>query len=66
MGFDGSSIEGSARIDESDRVILPEPIEENVYEMTEDERQRNGIGTLAASLLEAILLTENSELMQKL
>jgi glutamine synthetase len=43
----------------------PEPIEENVYEMTEEERQKRGIGTLPASLLEAILLTEKSELVRK-
>ena len=43
----------------------PEPIEENVYEMSEEERQSRGIGTLPASLLEAILLTEKSELVRK-
>ncbi len=44
---------------------VPEPIEENVYEMSEDERQRRGINTLPASLLEAILLTEKSEIVRK-
>ena len=44
---------------------VPGPIEENVYEMSEEERMRRGIGTLPASLLEAILLTEQSELVQK-
>jgi len=44
---------------------VPEPIEENVYEMTEEERTKRGIGTLPASLLEAILLTEQSEVVQK-
>ena len=44
---------------------VPEPIEENVYEMSEAERQRRSIGTLPASLLEAILLTENSKLVRK-
>jgi glutamine synthetase len=43
----------------------PPPVEENVYEMTEEERQKRGIGTLPASLLEAILLTEKSEIVQK-
>jgi glutamine synthetase len=43
----------------------PPPIEENVYEMTSEERQERGIGTLPASLLEAILLTEKSELVRK-
>jgi glutamine synthetase len=44
---------------------VPEPIEENVYEMTEEERQKRGIGTLPASLNEAIELTEKSELVRK-
>ncbi|MCJ7425620.1 MAG: glutamine synthetase family protein [Dehalococcoidales bacterium] len=43
----------------------PKPVEENVYEMTGQERQERGIGTLPASLLEAIMLTENSELVRK-
>jgi glutamine synthetase len=47
------------------RYEVPEPIEENVYEMSEEERQRRDIGTLPASLLEAILLTEKSELVRK-
>jgi glutamine synthetase len=44
---------------------VPDPIEENVYEMTDEERAERGIGTLPASLLEAILLTEKSELVRK-
>ena len=44
---------------------VPEPIEENVYEMSEEERQRRGIGTLPANLLEAIRLTEKSELVRR-
>jgi glutamine synthetase len=43
----------------------PAPVEENVYEMSVEERQKRGIGTLPASLLEAILLTEKSELVRK-
>ncbi len=43
----------------------PDPIEENVYEMTAEEREKRGIGTLPASLLEAIQLTEKSELVKK-
>ena len=43
----------------------PEPIEENVYEMSEEERKKRGIDTLPASLQEAILLTEKSELVRK-
>jgi glutamine synthetase len=44
---------------------IPEPIEENVYEMTDEARRKRGIETLPASLLEAILLTEKSELVRK-
>ena len=44
---------------------IPDPIEENVYEMTAEERQRRGIGTLPANLWEAIQLTEGSELVRK-
>ncbi len=43
----------------------PDPIEENVYEMTTDERENRGITTLPASLLEAIQLTEKSDLVKK-
>jgi glutamine synthetase len=43
----------------------PDPIEENVYEMTAEEREKRGISTLPASLLEAIQLTEKSELVKK-
>ncbi|HUU64139.1 MAG TPA: glutamine synthetase family protein [Dehalococcoidia bacterium] len=44
---------------------VPDPVEENVYEMTEEERQRRNIGTLPGSLLEAIKLTEESEVVRK-
>jgi glutamine synthetase len=44
---------------------VPDPVKENVYEMTEAERQRRGIGTLPGSLLEAIQLTEKSELVRR-
>jgi glutamine synthetase len=44
---------------------VPEPIEENVYEMTDEERERRGIGTLPGSLWEAIQLTEKSELVRR-
>jgi glutamine synthetase len=43
----------------------PAPVEENVYEMSEKERQKRGIGTLPASLLEAIMLAEKSEVVSK-
>jgi len=43
----------------------PEPVEENVFEMSAEELQRRGIGTLPGSLLEAVQLTEKSELVRK-
>jgi glutamine synthetase len=43
----------------------PEPVEENVYEMSEDERRRRGIDLLPGSLVEAIELTEKSELVRE-
>jgi len=44
---------------------IPAPIEENVYEMTEEERKRRNIGTLPGSLWEAIKLTEESDVVRK-
>ncbi|MBM4446151.1 MAG: type I glutamate--ammonia ligase [Chloroflexi bacterium] len=43
----------------------PEPVEENVYEMTDEERKKKNIGTLPASLYEAIQLCEKSQLVRK-
>jgi len=43
----------------------PPPVEKNVFEMTEQEREERGIGTLPGSLHEAIQLTESSELVRK-
>jgi glutamine synthetase len=44
---------------------LREPIERNLYEMSEEERIKEGIETLPESLYEAITLTEKSELIRK-
>ena len=44
---------------------LAEPVERNVYEMSEEERKEIGIGTLPASLHEAIELAESSEIVKK-
>ncbi|MCS7201776.1 MAG: glutamine synthetase family protein [Dictyoglomus sp.] len=44
---------------------LPEPIEENVYHMSEEEREKRGIKSLPGSLIEAIELAENSEVVKK-
>ncbi|PIX27711.1 MAG: type I glutamate--ammonia ligase [Chloroflexi bacterium CG_4_8_14_3_um_filter_45_15] len=47
------------------KLEAPEPVEENVYKMTNEERKKRGIGTLPASLWEAIQLTEKSELVRE-
>ena len=44
---------------------LPDPVEENVFEMSEAERKDRGIDTLPGDLYEAIELTEKSELVRK-
>ena len=43
----------------------PEPVEENVYRMSEEDRTARGIGTLPANLYEAIQVAESSELLRK-
>ena len=43
----------------------PEPVQENVYLMTEEERKDRGIATLPANLYEAIQVAESSELLRK-
>jgi len=44
---------------------LPEPVEQNIYLMSEEERRELGIASLPGSLIEAIQLTEKSKLMRK-
>ena len=44
---------------------LPEPMEKNLYELSEKERQEMGIECLPASLVEALAETEKSELVRK-
>lgn len=44
---------------------LPDPVEENVYFMSEGERKARGIENLPGSLIEAIEITENSKLVKK-
>jgi glutamine synthetase len=43
---------------------LPDPVEENVYHMTEEERRKRGIESLPGSLIEAIEITKKSELVR--
>ena len=44
---------------------LSEPANDNIYQMTEQERLRTRIKSLPEDLLEAIKLTERSELVKK-
>jgi glutamine synthetase len=44
---------------------LREPVEEDVYEMSPVEREKRGIGTLPASLHDAIEVAKSSELVKK-
>jgi len=43
----------------------PPPLEENVFEMSAEERERRQIGILPGSLFEAIQLTQNSTLVRE-
>jgi len=44
---------------------LPEPIEQDIYEMTEDERIERGIPSLPCTLEEAVAETEKSEMVRE-
>ncbi|MFH1238656.1 MAG: glutamine synthetase family protein [bacterium] len=44
---------------------LPEPIEKDIFHMTEDERAAERIESLPGSLIEALALTEKSALVRK-
>ncbi len=44
---------------------IPPPVEENVFEMSPEERERRGIGTLPESLGDAISLAERVEVVRK-
>ncbi len=48
-----------------DGLAAPEPVEENVFHMSEEERQKRGIGVLPSNLGDAIALTENSDLVRR-
>ncbi len=47
------------------KLTPPVPIEENVYEMNEEQRKKHGITTLPGSLAEAIQLAEGSKLVRE-
>jgi len=44
---------------------LPEPSNDNIYNMTEEERAKTGIKSLPDDLLEAIKITESSKLIKE-
>jgi glutamine synthetase len=44
---------------------LPPPVEEDIFEMSEEARKRHGIESLPGNLLEAIQITEQSELVRE-
>ncbi|MFC1813631.1 glutamine synthetase family protein [Thermodesulfobacteriota bacterium] len=44
---------------------LPEPIEEDIYQMSEKDRKERGIRTLPGNLYEALLEVEKSELVKE-
>lgn len=44
---------------------LPDPVERNIYQMTEEERKELGIGQLPEDLWEAVQVAEKSELLRK-
>jgi len=46
-------------------MAIPQPVEENVYEMSEAERRKRGITTVPGSLLEAIEEAEKSSLVKE-
>ena len=56
----------AAGLDGAERDLpVPDPVQENVFNMTDEERNRRGIDTLPGSLREAILLTESSDLVRR-
>ena len=44
---------------------LADPVEENLFEMSSQQREQRGIGSLPINLWDAISLTENSQLVRK-
>jgi glutamine synthetase len=44
---------------------LPAPVEEDIFEMSEEARRKHGIDSLPGNLLEAVQLTEQSELVRE-
>ena len=44
---------------------IPEPMEKDIFRMSQEERKKEGINSLPGSLIEAIELAEESELVRK-
>jgi glutamine synthetase len=44
---------------------LPDPVEEDIFEMSEEARRRHGIESLPGNLYEALQCTEESELVRE-
>jgi glutamine synthetase len=47
------------------KIVPPDPVEANVYKMSEEERLKRRIRQLPGSLLEAIQLTEKSQMVRE-
>lgn len=48
-----------------DKIYPPEPVERDIYKMSEEERKRFGIDTLPSNLGHALSLMENSKLIKE-
>ncbi len=48
-----------------EKLTPPKPVEDNIYNMTDEERMKRGIKSLPGSLIEALQLTEKSELVRE-
>ena len=49
----------------ADTITMADPVEEDIYHMSEAERHRRGIAELPGSLFEAIQEAENSEFIKE-
>ena len=48
-----------------EKLTPPEPVEDNIYHMTDEERETRGINSLPGSLIEALQFTEKSKLVRE-
>jgi glutamine synthetase len=47
-----------------DEYEIPDPVEEDIYKMSQKEKEERGIATLPDNLYEALLEVEKSELVR--